>query len=210
VRAIHHHVAPGEVRDDTPTAVRWSGVSSYYFDREEDARDAVRDPDFLRVLSEHERAIPQVTHLLCNELLIYDNKVSDPLPLKMMAFFKRLPSLSREAALEHYRGPHAALADKMANNTMQKFVQNHVLADYTNPDQRYDYDGGPETWFRSRAEAEVIFADTEHMQRVAEDEERFIVRSELAIFWTDEVLVYERSKTEPPGHAAQLTGKESA
>jgi hypothetical protein len=187
-KAVHHHVLPIEVRADTPaTASMWSGIGAYYYDSEASARAALSqaaspDPDGLIVAA---------AHLLCNEVMIFDKHVAEA-PIKMIAFFKRQPQLTRRQALEYYNVDHAAIASN-PHNPIVKYVQNHVLDDYDNPDPTFAYDGGPESWFRSLDEAMRFFGHAKSMEVAARDEARFVIQSELAHFFTDEVVVYERA-----------------
>jgi hypothetical protein len=67
-----------------------------------------------------------------------------------------------------------------------------VVASYANPDKAYDYDAGPEIWFKSMDVAMDLFGDTEGMETLGRDEETFVLRNELLHFLTDEQVVFER------------------
>jgi hypothetical protein len=186
-RAVHHHVLPAEIRgDEGLTANKWAGVASYYFATRAAAESLLGDPAYEMLQARHRAMFPEITHLLVEEVWIYDR---DPslLPIKMFAFFKRLPQLSRAAALAYYRGHHAALGETVNHGRTVRYVQNHVVPGYSNPDPRYDYDGGPEIWFKSMDIAMDLFADTDAMETLARDEANFVVRGELLHFLTDEV-----------------------
>lgn len=188
VKAVHNQVLPGEVRPDLPpSAHRWSGVGEYWFDDEDDARRLVADPALAEVIAEHRDAIEEVTHLLCSEVLIFDKGI--PTSWKMMAFYKRLPNQTREESLHHYGGVHAEMA-RHPKNPMQRYVQNHALLDHQNPDERYDYDGGPEAWYGSEEAARGLFENPRAMAGAVEDEARFSVMDESIYFYLDESLVY--------------------
>jgi hypothetical protein len=88
------------------------------------------------------------------------NRVKGALPIKAFAFFKRLPSFSRLQALQYYQGPHAAVGDGVNKGRTVRYIQNHVLLDFQNP-APYDYDGGPEIWFKSMDIANDLFGDRE-------------------------------------------------
>jgi hypothetical protein len=190
-RAVHNHVLPIEVRPDAPaSASMWSGIGCYYFDSDDAARDLLASPEMSRIVEEHRIEVAQVSHLLCRELFIFDKK-PESAPLKMFAFFKRLPSFTRAEALSYYSKDHAALANNKYNPIV-KYFQNHVVAGYTNPDSEFDYDGGPESWFRSLEQAQALFNHAKSMELAAKDEAYFVQRDQFAHFFTDEVEVYER------------------
>ena len=162
-RAVHNHVLPIEVRPDAPaTASWWSGIGTYAFDSLESARSVMDELDPARVVDRFGGLVAEVSHLLCNEVFIFDKGV-DAAPLKMFAFFKRIPSLTRAQALKHYEVDHAAIANNK-HNPIVKYLQNHVVEGYTNPDARYAYDGGPESWFRSLEEAKAMFDHPKSME----------------------------------------------
>jgi hypothetical protein len=205
LRAVHNHVLPVEVRPDAPqTASMWSGIGTYYFDSLAASVMALAHMDPARVIDQFGGAIVDLTHLLCDEVFIFDRRSdaerSSAVPaLKMFAFFKRIPSLTRAEALTHYEVDHAAIANNK-HNPIVKYLQNHVAEGYTNPDARYAYDGGPESWFRSLDEAKALFDHPKSMELAARDEERFVIRDELAHFFTDEVEVYVRQDCQDVGH----------
>jgi hypothetical protein len=195
VRAVHNHVLPIEVRPDAPaTASMWSGIGTYTFDSETASRAVLAGSELAGLVARLGDAISEITHLLCNEVFIFDKGVvSESAQLKMFAFFKRIPSLTRAEALKHYEVDHAAIANNR-HNPIVKYLQNHVVEGYTNPDPRYAYDGGPESWFRSLEEAKALFDHPKSMELASRDEERFVIRDELAHFFTDEVVVYEHGR----------------
>ena len=63
---------------------------------------------------------------------------------------------------------------------------------YRNPNAAYDYDGGPEIWFKNMDIALELFNDKEAMDTLGKDEENFVIRGDLLHFLTDEVVVFER------------------
>jgi hypothetical protein len=192
VRAVHNYVQPGEVRPDLPpSAFRWSGIGSYWFDGEDAARRLVAGPELASVVDANRDAITEVTHLLCDEHLIFDKQAPDA-SWKMIAFYKRLPGQSRRQSLEHYAGPHAALS-RHPRNPMQRYVQNHVLLDYDNP--LYNYDGGPEAWYNSKADAEALFENPRAMESAVADEDLFSIRGDCLYVYTLEEEIYNRDLT---------------
>jgi hypothetical protein len=188
-KAVHHHVRPSEIREDGGVpANKWSGVGCYYYDNRAalDAAMAQAAPLF----AAHRDIIAAHTHLIVDEIWMYDRDPSH-LPIKMFAFFKRQPQISRADALLYYRTTHAAIGESVNRNRTVRYVQNHVALDYTNPDATYDYDGGPEIWFKSMDVALDLFGDAEAMATLGKDEATFVVRSELLNFLTDEVVVFD-------------------
>ncbi len=195
VRAVHHHVIPSDIREGEGLPVnRWAGVGCYYFDTEAEVRALLANPDFTEMLRKHAAFLPEVTHLPVNEVWIY-NRDPSHLPLKMFAFFKRKPQFTREYAHNYYRTTHADVGESINRNRTVRYIQNHVLLDYTNPQAEYDYDAGPEIWFKSMEIALDLFGDTEGMAILGADEEKFVLRSELLHFLTDEETVFERTPT---------------
>ena len=191
-RVLHHHVLPSNIREDEGLPVsQWAGVASYYFDEEGDAEAVLADPAFKALLDAHKAVIPEATHLIVDELWMYNGEASH-LPIKMFAFFKRKPHLTRAFAHQYYRTTHAAVGASINKNRTVRYVQNHVVASYTNPDKAYDYDAGPEIWFKSMDVAMDLFGDTEGMEILGRDEETFVLRNELLHFLTDEQVVFER------------------
>src|SRR3546814_18532069 len=117
------------------------------------------------------------------------NRDKSHLPIKAFAFFKRKPSITREEAHAYYRGPHAEIGAGVNKNRTVRYIQNHVMPGFHPVDLRYDYDAGPEIWFKNMDIALDLFNDQEAMDALAEDEERFVLRTELLHFLTDEEVV---------------------
>jgi hypothetical protein len=192
-KATHNHVLPHDIRSDEGlSANRWAGVSSYYFDSRASAEQLLTDPAYLALLTRHQAILVETTHLLVDEVWIYNRDLSH-LPIKAFAFFKRLPTISRAEALAYYRGPHAELGASVNRNRTVRYVQNHVAAGYTNPDSQYDYDGGPEIWFKNMEIALDLFGDKHAMETLGKDEATFVVRDALLHFLTDEQPMYDRA-----------------
>jgi hypothetical protein len=192
-KAVHNHVLPAEIRGDEGLSVnKWAGAGSYYFDTRAAAEALLADPAYRALLDRHSKVLVEVTHLLVDEVWMY-NRDTSHLPIKMFAFFKRLPHLSRETALTYYRGTHADIGASVNRNRTVRYVQNHVVSGYTNPDERYNYDGGPEIWFKTMDIALDLFGDKHAMDTLAKDEANFVIRGELLHFLTDEELVFERA-----------------
>jgi len=193
VKAVHHHAVPVSLREDeglTPNA--WAGAGTYYFDRD-DIRPLFADPEFKALYARHRHVIGEATHLIVNEIWMY-NRDTSHLPVKMFAFFKRKPHLTRAQVQDYYFNEHAAVGASINKNRTVRYIQNHVLEDYTNPDAAYDFDAGPEIWFKSIEVANDLFTDTEAMEILGRDEETFCLRSESVHFLTDEVVVFEAEK----------------
>jgi hypothetical protein len=191
-KAVHNHVLPADIRgDEGLTANKWAGAGSYYFDTRAAAESFLADPAYRALLARHAKLLPEVTHLLVEEVWMYNHDTSH-LPIKMFAFFKRLPQLSREAALTYYRTTHADIGATVNRNRTVRYVQNHVVPGYTNPDERYNYDGGPEIWFKTMDIALDLFGDKHAMDTLAKDEANFVIRGELLHFLTDEEPLFTR------------------
>jgi ketosteroid isomerase-like protein len=192
-KAVHHHVIPSAIRDaEGLPGNKWAGVGCYYFDTQTAAEALLVDPAFRTLLEAHRAVLPEATHLLVNELWMYDRDRSH-LPIKMFAFFKRKAGWTRVEAQHYYRTTHAEIGETVNRNRTVRYVQNHVVAGYQNPDSAYDYDAGPEIWFKTMDIAMDLFSDREAMETLARDEERFVIRNELLSFLTDEASVFERN-----------------
>src|ERR1700677_378928 len=97
-KAVHHNGLPTKIREDEGLGRgQWAGVGCYYFDSQSAAEALLADPAFKALLEDNTEMIAQATHLLVDEVWIYDRDPSY-LPLKMFAFFKRKPEWSRAAA----------------------------------------------------------------------------------------------------------------
>jgi hypothetical protein len=189
--AKHNYVLPATIREELHAAEnKWAGAGCYYFDSRVMAEALLSSPEYQALLVDGRRAMAEVVHLLVDEVWMY-NRDQGALPIKAFAFFKRLSHLSRLQALQYYQGPHAAVGAGLNKGRVVRYIQNHVLLDFENP-QPYDYDGGPEIWFKSMDIAMDLFADREGMETLGQDEAKFIQRSELTHFLAEEELMFER------------------
>jgi hypothetical protein len=192
LKAVHHHVQPSNIREgEGLPANRWAGVGCYYFETQAAAAALLADPAFKALTKVHSSVMPEATHLLVDEVWIY-NRDPSHLPLKMFAFFKRKPHIPRSEALRYYRTTHADVGESVNKNRTVRYIQNHVIDGYRNPDAAYDYDGGPEIWFKNMDIALDLFNDREAMDTLGKDEENFVIRADLLHFLTDEAVVFER------------------
>lgn len=195
IRAVHNHVIPTAIRDDGEQEInnKWAGAGCYYFSSRVMAESLLADPGYRQLLAESRSMLPEVIHLLVDEVWIY-NRDRSKLPVKGFAFFKRQPQLSRIEALQYYQGPHADVGAEINNGRTVRYIQNHVLLDYDDPDPRYRYDGGPEIWFRSMETAMDLYGDKQAMAALAADEANFVLHEGLIHFLTDEETVYEENR----------------
>jgi hypothetical protein len=190
--AKHNYALPAPIREKEPLAEhQWAGAGCYYFDSRVMAQALLSNAQYQSLLADSRRTIAEVVHLLVDEVWMY-NRDTSPLPIKSFAFFKRLPHLSRLEALQYYQGPHAAVGHRVNKGRVLRYIQNHVLLDFQNPGSPYNYDGGPEIWFKSMASAVELFDDREGMETLGEDEARFVQRPELIHFLAEEEVIYER------------------
>ncbi len=192
VRAVHHHVVPSDIRAEEGIAVgHWAGVATYYFDDGALIDALPADPAFAALFARHAGLVEEAVHLPVDELWMYDR---DPgiLPLKMFAFFKRRPDWSRDAAQAYYRTTHAEVGESINRGRTVRYIQNHVRGDFRAADPSFDFDAGPESWFKSMDVALDLFGDHAAMATLGADEEKFVLRGELLNFLTDEQVVYVR------------------
>src|SRR3546814_9961832 len=103
-----------------------------------------------------------VTGVQTCALPIY-NRDKSHLPIKAFAFFKRKPTITREEAHAYYRGPHAEIGAGVNKNRTVRYIQNHVMPGFHPVDLRYDYDAGPEIWFKNMDLALDLFNEQEAM-----------------------------------------------
>lgn len=190
VRAVHHHAIPSGIRAESGVAADgWSGVGTYSFEDGAFVEALASNPDFLAL---HVPGIyTEVAALPVDEVWIY-NRDPSPLPLKMFAFFKRKPEIDRAEAQHYYRTTHAEIGESINRQRTVRYIQNHVRPGFHAADPRFDFDAGPEIWFRSMEIALDLFSDAEAMRVLSEDEERFVLRGELMNLLTDEQVIYVR------------------
>jgi EthD domain-containing protein len=189
--AKHNYALPVPIREERDAAQnKWAGAGCYYFDSRVMAQVFLSTPEYQALLADSRRMMAEVVHLLVDEVWMY-NRDPGALPIKGFAFFKRLSHLSRFQALQYYQGPHAAVGAGVNKGRIQRYIQNHVLMDFENP-QPYDYDGGPEIWFKSMDLAMDLYGDREGMETLGQDEAQFIQRNDLTHFLAEEELMFER------------------
>lgn len=192
LKAVHNHVLPSEIRASEGLGIaQWSGIGCYYFNHQRDIEALIASPELSALLHEADGPFAEVTHSIVDEVWIY-NRDTSLLPIKAFAFFKRRPEFSRKDALHYYQTTHAAVGESINRNRTVRYVQNHVVDGYVNPDARYDYDGGPEIWFKSREIAMDLYNDRAGMEILGRDEAKFVIRDDLLHFMTDEVVVLDR------------------
>lgn len=190
-KAIHNQVIPKDVRSDEGFVQQdWAGVGCYYLDNYGDAEALLADPSF-KALFDDRSHIAAATHLIVDEVWMY-NRDKSHLPLKMFSFFRRQARFTRAFAQEYYLTLHADVGASINKGRTVRYIQNHVVPSYRNPDSEYDFDAGPEIWFRSMDIADDLFADAEAMAILSADEERFCERTNNIFFMTDEEVVYLR------------------
>lgn len=192
-RAVHHHVLPTHLREgEGLPASAWAGIGCYHFDSQADAEALLADADYAALVATQPATISEITHLIVDEIWMYDHDPS-PMPLKVFAFFKVKPAIGREEGLRYYRTTHAEVGAAVNKGRIRRYVQNHAVAGFHSAEPAYDYDGGPEIWFSSRAVMEDLYGDCEGMEILSADEEKFVLRDELIHVLTDEVVLFDRS-----------------
>lgn len=192
IKIIHHHALRPEVReDDDRLRPEWAGAATCYFDAE-DVETLLDDPEFKALWARHAAVVSQATHLPVHEIWMY-NRDTSHLPVKMFAFFKRKPGWTRADVQKYYTGTHAEVGASINKNRTVRYIQNHVLENYKNPDAAYDFDAGPEIWFKSVAVAQDLFNDAPAMEVLGRDEENFCLREQSIHFLTDEQTMFDRA-----------------
>src|SRR3546814_8349275 len=73
----------------------WAGISSYYFDSRAAAEAFLADPAYQALLEANRDKLPEVTHLLVDEIWMY-NRDKCHMPIKAFAFLMRNTSISRQ------------------------------------------------------------------------------------------------------------------
>jgi hypothetical protein len=191
LKAKHNHVLPTPIREEILAVEnKWAGAGCYYFDSRVMAEELLASAEYRALLAHSRHTMAEVVHLLVDEVWMY-NRDKGELPIKAFAFFKRLPQRSRLQALQYYQGPHAAVGHSINKGRTVRYIQNHVLLDFATS-APYDYDGGPEIWFKSMEIAADLFGDREGMDILGQDEARFVNRSELTHFLAQEQVMFER------------------
>jgi hypothetical protein len=192
---VHNRVttATMSVPSDSILA-RWNVVTEMWFDVRADAEMAIA-----RIGSDEKREIyasflQTIVHLLVDEQLLHESG-ERPLLTKVLVFFKRRFDMTREGAQAYWRGPHARLGmeEYRAADFIKRYLQNHVLLDYRNRNEEYDYDGCPEYWLTGPEVLTMIRPDAEVMRVIAKDEENFADRSSIVSLLVDEEEAYARS-----------------
>ncbi|MFC1926664.1 EthD domain-containing protein [Chloroflexota bacterium] len=91
--------------------------------------------------------------------------------IKLVAFLKRKPGMSREEFFKYWKENHGPLAVKCFP-TFKRYVQNHIIAQ---PGEEPEYDGIMELWFEDIAgyEAVIDFYQSDAGKVIRDDEERF-------------------------------------
>jgi hypothetical protein len=191
-KVVHNHALGSDLRtDEGLPGNNWAGAGFYYFESQADIESLLASPEFKRLYEKHKAVIAEATHLIVDEIWMY-NRDTSHLPIKAFAFFKLKPEFTRERGLKYYRTTHADVGESINHNRTVRYIQNHVVEGYVNPDAQYNYDGGPEIWFKSMEVAMDLFSDTAAMEYLGEDEEKFVRRAESLHFLTDEAVVFER------------------
>jgi hypothetical protein len=190
VRATHHHAIPSGIRAEEGIAAdAWSGVGTYDFEDGAFVEALAVDANFLALHGAD--AFAEVAALPVDGIWVY-NQDPSPLPLKMFAFFKRKAEIGRAEAQHYYRTTHAEIGESINRQRTVRYIQNHVRPAFRASDPRFDFDAGPEIWFKSMEIALDLFNDAEAMRILSEDEERFVLRGELMNLLTDEQVVWQR------------------
>jgi hypothetical protein len=116
--------------------------------------------------------------------------------LKLVGFLKRKPGMSMEDFRSHYENNHAPLAVNLLPLMIdyrrsylisdEPFQADHVPGNESKP----DFDAVVEIWYLNRAEYEESLETlrrTDVGRQLLEDEERFMDRSAIRLYLTDEV-----------------------
>ena len=189
--AIYHHVLPDF---QWPNDVeRWAGIGSYYFTSRAAAEKVLADPAYQALCKSAAAGISQISHLLVEEIFI-QNRDNSALPVKMFAFFKRLPALSRLQAQQYYQDTHQPLANDLMEHKTPRSIQNHVLLDHHCEHPQYDFDAGPEAWFQSVEQFFSIAPAGDKLKVLETDEAQFIDRKAGLFLLTDRVEVLGEEK----------------
>jgi uncharacterized protein (TIGR02118 family) len=111
--------------------------------------------------------------------------------VKLVGFLRRKPGHSRDefaAHWEHVHGP-LFLGSEEVGAYVTKYVQNHVLEDFTGV-MGDRYDGVAEIGLARIEDVPKLFARN-HLDVVRPDLERFVDLEDMIVVVTDEVLLYE-------------------
>lgn len=195
-RIAHNHAISLTIREDfaQPDSV-WGGVSEMWFDSPEAAKQFLNSQAVCHAVESHKQQLPEIIHLHCNELEVWNNGMEKP-TIKLMAFFHHSNNMSRTQSQDYWTNKHVEVGSRL-NNPQQyapRYVQNHVLEHFHTQNPDYDFTGCPELWFYSKEAALKLFFETDekNMKELAEDEAKFSDMRKTLSLVTDEVTVYQR------------------
>lgn len=111
--------------------------------------------------------------------------------VKVVAFVKRKPGISRAEFSDHWENVHGPLflSTEGVSGAVVKYVQNHTLESNTGPFD--EFDGVVEIGFRHPHEIGEAFGHPSYLETIRPDEERFLDLDRMIVVNTDEQLLYE-------------------
>ena len=169
----------------------WDMVGMVWFRGPDSFSDAVAEPSVELVYAdERETFLEPIaeTTVFTQELVLRNDGGTK---VKLVAFLKRKPGLTREEFFRHWEHTHAPLflgVEEVAGHVV-KYVQNHVLPWSEGP--MAEYDGVVEIGFRSPEDVAKAFGHPAYMERIRPDEEQFVDLDSMVVVATDEALLYE-------------------
>ncbi len=111
--------------------------------------------------------------------------------VKMIAFLKRNPALTREEFSRYWRDHHAPLVQSVPEfrRYLRKYVQCHIASGAGPVGAAADYDGVAELWFDSAAEMAKAFAEPRYLETVRPDEKKLLDFDKVLVCVTEEVPI---------------------
>jgi EthD domain len=179
----------------------YDGVGMVWFRSPEAVAAALADPTVESVFDDEKDVFADPiadTSLFTREIVLRDTGATN---VKLVGFLRRKPGHSRDefaAHWEHVHGP-LFLGSEEVGAHVTKYVQNHVLEDFTGV-MGDRYDGVVEIGLARIEDAPKLFAQN-HLDVVRPDLEHFVDLEDMIVVVTDEVLLYEDALG-PPVHDA--------
>lgn len=172
VRYVQSHVTgPVGGREEPPGGLAFDGYACEWWRDRARFEAGMQTPDWATIVADGVEFLD--TSSLAGMSVIVDENVvaaGAPAPYKLAFFMRFRDDVGREAALAHWRGPHAAIALELPG--LVRYVQNAVAgslgAGGTITDARAAFDGFAELWFEDEA-AWLAAAGTEAAERLYRD-----------------------------------------
>jgi uncharacterized protein (TIGR02118 family) len=111
--------------------------------------------------------------------------------VKMIAFLKRNPSLTREEFSRHWREKHAPLVMGVPEfrRYLRKYTQCHIASNAGPVGAAADCDGVAELWFDSADDLAKAFSEPRYLEIIRPDEKRMLDFDKVLVCVTEEISI---------------------